>query len=54
MPSGWGVFISFEGPDGSGKSTQVRKLAEALSRLGYDVATASEPAAPPLAGASGR
>ena len=43
MPSGWGVFISFEGPDGSGKSTQVRKLAEALSRLGYDVATASEP-----------
>lgn len=43
MSSGPGVFISFEGPDGSGKSTQVRLLARALARLGYDCVCASEP-----------
>lgn len=38
-----GVFISFEGVDGCGKSTQVRLLAEALRREGRTVLTLREP-----------
>lgn len=38
-----GVFIVLSGPDGSGKSTQVRMLAEWLSRTGYDVIATKEP-----------
>ncbi|MEL7643402.1 MAG: dTMP kinase [bacterium] len=37
------MFISLEGPDGSGKSTQVQPLAEYLSREGYTVFTTREP-----------
>ncbi len=38
-----GKFISFEGLDGCGKSTQLEKLAGALRRQGIDVVTTREP-----------
>ena len=38
-----GTFITFEGPDGSGKTTQLRKLGEALINKGYSVLMTREP-----------
>lgn len=38
-----GKLISFEGSEGSGKSTQITRLAEYLSGLGRDVVTVREP-----------
>jgi len=36
-------FITFEGPDGSGKTTQIQALHEYLVRKGYDVLCVREP-----------
>lgn len=44
-----GVFISFEGPDGSGKTTQLKKAAAALREQGYDVLESREPGGTVLA-----
>lgn len=38
-----GLFITFEGADGSGKTTQLNKIAEFLKEKGYDVITTREP-----------
>jgi dTMP kinase len=43
MTATTGVFLSFEGIDGSGKSTQARRLAAALRERGHSVTLTREP-----------
>jgi dTMP kinase len=38
-----GLFITFEGPDGTGKSTQIDRLKAWLCAEGYEVVTTREP-----------
>ena len=44
-----GLFISFEGPDGTGKTTQLKRVAEALREQGYEVLESREPGGTVLA-----
>jgi len=43
-----GLFVTFEGVEGAGKSTQVRRLRMRLERLGYEVRATREPGGTPL------
>lgn len=43
-----GLFITFEGNDGSGKTTQINLLSDYLKQRGYDVVILREPGGTPI------
>lgn len=43
------MFITFEGPDGSGKSTIIKKVYERLVNDGFDIVLTREPGGTPIA-----
>ena len=46
--TGDGLFITFEGSDGSGKSTQAKRAGQWLKSCGYDVVMTREPGGCPI------
>jgi dTMP kinase len=44
-----GYFITLEGPDGGGKTTQARLLADYIKKIGFEVLLTREPGGTPLA-----
>ena len=49
MSASKGLFLSFEGVEGSGKTTQAARLADRLRALGREVLVVREPGGTPLA-----
>ena len=43
-----GAFLSMEGPDGSGKGTQLERLRDTLDRFGFEVLPSREPGGTPI------
>ena len=48
MPLKYGIFITFEGSEGCGKTTQIQRLAARLEKAGQAVLTTREPGGTPL------
>jgi dTMP kinase len=46
---GLGLFVTFEGMDGSGKTTQMHRLRKRLGQMGRTVLETTEPGGPPIA-----